>query len=116
MTVLDRFSTMYADICQITLDDLANIYASNVTFVDPITTHHGLDAVQKSFANLLAQAARCQFDISMIATVSRKRVTHIVKWTMNLKLKQRDKLITVVGNTQWTEMADIAVSYKDVKD
>lgn len=116
MTVLDRFSTMYADICQITLDDLANIYASNVTFVDPITTHHGLDDVQKYFANLLEQAESCQFDISMIAPVSSNSVTHIVNWTMNLKLKQSDKLITVDGNTQLTVKDDIIVYHKDYYD
>jgi len=116
MTVLDRFSTMYADICQITLDDLANIYASNVTFVDPITTHHGLDDLQKYFANLLEQAESCQFDISMIASVSSNSVTHIVNWTMNLKLKQSDKLITVDGNTQLTVKDDIIVYHKDYYD
>ncbi|CAD5266544.1 conserved hypothetical protein [Alteromonas sp. 38] len=116
MTVLDRFSTMYADICQITLDDLADIYASNVAFVDPITTHHGLNSVQKYFANLLGQAERCQFDISMIAPVNSNSITHIVNWTMNLKLKQSDKLIVVDGNTQLTVKDDKIVYHKDYYD
>ena len=107
---------MYADICQITLSDLADIYASNVTFVDPITTHHGLNDVQAYFANLLEQAERCQFDISMIAPVSSSSVTHIVNWTMNLKLKQSDKVIILDGNTQLTVENDKIVYHKDYYD
>ena len=52
----------------------------------------------------------------MIASVSSNSVTHIVNWTMNLKLKQSDKLITVDGNTQLTVKDDIIVYHKDYYD
>ncbi|MDO6566154.1 nuclear transport factor 2 family protein [Alteromonas sp. 1_MG-2023] len=116
MTVLDRFSSMYADICQITLEDLASIYAVNVTFIDPITTHHGLGDVQHYFSHLLEQAERCEFDIAMIAPVESNSITHLVNWTMTLKLKQSDKLITLDGNTQLTVQDDMIVYHKDYYD
>lgn len=118
MTVLKRFSEMYSDVCQTSPEDLASIYADNITFIDPITTHHGLGAVQDYFASLLHQAQRCEFDIATIAQVSEPHgnFTHVVNWTMLLVLKQGDKVITLDGTTQLTVEDDRIVYHKDYYD
>ena len=70
MDVIGRFCKIYTDICQISPDDLEHIYADDILFIDPITTHHGIDEVKRYFSNLLTQAESCKFDIADIFTCS----------------------------------------------
>ena len=103
MDVIGRFCKIYTDICQISPDDLEHIYADDILFIDPITTHHGIDEVKRYFSNLLTQAESCKFDIADIFTCSpngskehpssHSKVTHIANWTMTLTLKDSDKQI-----------------------
>ena len=70
MDVIGRFCKIYTDICQISPEDLEHIYADDILFIDPITTHHGIDEVKRYFSNLLTQAESCKFDIADIFTCS----------------------------------------------
>ena len=99
-------------------DALSSIYASNVTFIDPITTHCGLEDVQNYFAKLVEQAERCEFDIETIASVddANDSFTHIVNWTMLLVLKHKDNPITLDGTTQLKVQDDRIVYHKDYYD
>ena len=95
MDVIGRFCKIYTDICQISPDDIEHIYADDILFIDPITTHHGIDEVKRYFSNLLTQAESCKFDIADIFTCSpngskehpssHSKVTHIANWTSDLK-------------------------------
>lgn len=118
MDVLHRFCKIYTDICQITPDDLGDIYADNIVFIDPITTHNGLNEVKTYFSNLLTQAKSCKFDISdiLVCGESRNGVTHVVNWTMTLVLLKGDKVITLDGTTQLSVKDDIIVYHKDYYD
>ncbi|WP_338518121.1 nuclear transport factor 2 family protein [Alteromonas gracilis] len=118
MNVISRFCKIYTDICQISPDDLATIYADNVLFIDPITTHHGLNEVKDYFDNLLIQAKSCKFDIAHVLCCESNdsKVTHVVNWTMALTLNKGDKLITLDGTTQLGVKDDIIVYHKDYYD
>ena len=126
MDVIGRFCKIYADICQISPDDLEHIYANDVLFVDPITTHRGIDEVKRYFSNLLTQAESCKFDIADILACSangtelyptrHSNVTHIANWTMTLTLKDSDKQITLDGTTQLGVSDDSIIYHKDYYD
>lgn len=122
MDVINRFCKIYTDICQISPNDLESIYASDITFIDPITTHRGIDEVKHYFSNLLTQAETCKFDISDIFRCSQQNaqnqtdVTHLVNWTMTLVLKNSDKKITLDGTTQLGVKDDIIIYHKDYYD
>ena len=121
MEVIERFCKLYTDICQISPDDLESIYAKDIVFVDPITTHRGIDAVKRYFSNLLTQAESCKFDIADVFhcdvnNAARTQVTHIVNWTMHLTLKGKNKHITLDGTTQLNVIDDRIAYHKDYYD
>lgn len=118
MEVIQRFCKIYTDICKISTDDLNEIYSQKIVFIDPITTHRGLDAVKSYFSNLLEQADTCKFNIADIleCAPSKCDVTHIANWTMTLTLKGSDKVITLDGTTQLGVKDDIIVYHKDYYD
>ncbi|AXT39793.1 nuclear transport factor 2 family protein [Alteromonas sp. BL110] len=122
MDVIKRFCKIYTDICQISPDDLEDIYASNIKFIDPITTHTGIDEVKSYFSNLLTQAETCKFDIadvfqcSLQNNQSQSQVTHVVNWTMTLELKNSTKRVTLDGTTQLGVDGDIITYHKDYYD
>jgi hypothetical protein len=118
MDVIERFCKIYTDICQISPEDLGAIYAENIVFVDPITTHTGLNEVKGYFSNLLTQAKSCKFDIADILSCgeNQKSITHVANWTMTLVLNNGDKTITLDGTTQLAVKDDIIVYHKDYYD
>ena len=82
------------------MEDLSSLYHQDIQFVDPITTHRGLDAVKAYFAGLLESTASCRFDIhSLIEPVENQRsqYSHIAEWTMHLTLRKQTKVISVDG-------------------
>lgn len=118
MNVIERFCRVYADICDVSPDELDKIYADNIVFVDPITTHQGLKQVKRYFANLLSQSKSCKFDIAHILECRTQDapVTHVANWTMTLVLNQSNKIITLDGTTQICVENDMIVYHKDYYD
>lgn len=118
MNVIERFCEIYADICQIAPDDLGSIYGKDIVFTDPITTHHGLEALQAYFSQLLHHAESCRFDIFNIAKCHENHgdITHVANWTMTLVLSKSNKVIHLDGTTQLTVKEDIIVYHKDYYD
>lgn len=122
MNVISRFCKIYTDICKISPQDLEDIYAKDIVFIDPITTHNGIDEVKSYFSNLLTKADSCKFDIADIFTCTEKEVqshsdvTHVVNWTMTLVLKDSDKTITLDGTTQLGVENDSIIYHKDYYD
>ena len=122
MDVIARFCKIYTDICQISPVDLEKIYADDILFIDPITTHRGIGEVKNYFANLLTQAESCKFDIADIFICSQQisschsNVTHVVNWTMTLVLKNNAKKITLDGTTQLGVDGDFIIYHKDYYD
>lgn len=118
MDVITRFRHTYRDLCQVKPDALSKLYADDILFIDPITTHRGLPQVQQYFTDLLVHAKSCEFDITdmMECQSSTLQVTHVANWTMKLVLKQRNKTITLDGTTQLRVENDLIVYHKDYYD
>ena len=118
MSVIENFCKIYTDICQISPADLENIYSKRVTFVDPITTHEGIEQVKTYFNNLLTQAESCKFLIHNTLTIAdpNSPVSHVVNWKMTLVLKRSTKVITLDGTTQLKVEDEKIIYHKDYYD
>ncbi|BFT29770.1 nuclear transport factor 2 family protein [Alteromonas sp. D210916BOD_24] len=118
MNVIERFCDIYADICQISPDELNAIYAKDIVFIDPITTHRGLEDVKTYFARLLDKAESCRFSISDVFECHgpNTNVTHVANWTMTLVLLKSNKVIYLDGTTQLSVKDNIIVYHKDYYD
>jgi ketosteroid isomerase-like protein len=63
MTLLQPFLTLYTDLSDYSAGQLATVYSDDVEFIDPVTTHHGLSAVEAYFEKLLFNCQSCMFEI-----------------------------------------------------
>lgn len=63
MRLIEQFERFYADLTQIDLDALNDLYADDVIFIDPVTQHKGLPALRRYFESLLENCDTCTFDI-----------------------------------------------------
>lgn len=80
MDIIDKFSSFYTDLASMQVSELGTIYSVDVTFIDPIAEHKGIEAVQTYFSNLLHNAKHCTFTIheKLETTAGNFAVT----WTM----------------------------------
>lgn len=87
MTVIDRFASFYQTLAFADIAQLADIYADDITLIDPVGTHHGLSRLTAYFENLLVNAQSCEFAIHHIAAhESQPLLDHqsfTVTWTMS---------------------------------
>ena len=81
MTVIDRFASFYQTLAFDDIAQLADIYADDITLIDPVGTHHGLSRLTAYFENLLVNAQSCEFAIHHIAAHESQSFT--VTWTMS---------------------------------
>ena len=63
MTPLQQFLTLYTDLSDYSAGQLAKVYSDDVEFIDPVTTHQGLTAVEAYFERLLLNCQSCVFEI-----------------------------------------------------
>ncbi|MFT7088340.1 MAG: limonene-1,2-epoxide hydrolase [Glaciecola sp.] len=99
MKVLAKFSSFYTDLASMKIDDLSLIYSLDVLFIDPISQHRGLAAIEIYFAKLLENIKDCHFVIHSQQTCDNGQC--IVNWTMKFKTAKmkQGKPITVDGIT-----------------
>ena len=100
MTFEKRFRQLYADLARININDLSLVYHQDIEFVDPVTTHRGIEAVKGYFANLLESVDSCQFNIHSLLNTGdsgQSGYSHVVEWTMLLQLKNKPGTISVDG-------------------
>ncbi|MBU3021910.1 nuclear transport factor 2 family protein [Aestuariibacter sp. A3R04] len=117
MTIIQRFCNLYEALHTISPDDLETIYSSDVTFIDPITTHHGIANVKNYFSQLLAETEFCRFSIlSITEAVSHQSVNYTVTWNMSLVLKARKHPIVLEGATLLKVDNDRIVYHRDYYD
>lgn len=87
MTVIDRFASFYQTLAIADIAQLEQIYANDITLIDPVGTHHGLAQLTAYFENLLVNAKQCEFVIHHIAAHEQQDLlTHqsfTVTWTMS---------------------------------
>ena len=79
---LERFLALYTNLSHYSPNKLAEVYSDDVAFVDPVSTHHGLDAVNAYFKRLLLN---CQFCVFEIQSTQVHGNTGHVSWTMHFQ-------------------------------
>ena len=87
MTVIDRFASFYQTLAVADISQLSQIYAQDITLIDPVATHHGIDQLTAYFENLLINAKSCEFAIHHIAAHELQPLlehqSYTVTWTMS---------------------------------
>jgi len=87
MTVIDRFANFYQTLAIADIAQLEQIYANDITLIDPVGTHHGLAQLTAYFENLLVNAKQCEFAIHHIAAHEQQDLltqqSFTVTWTMS---------------------------------
>lgn len=117
MTTIQRFCKLYETLHTISPDDLATIYSDDITFIDPITTHHGIENVKSYFSQLLAETDYCKFDIlSVSETIAQQPINYTVTWEMTLKLEIRKSPISLQGVTLLKIANNRIVYHRDYYD
>ena len=82
MTPLQQFLTLYTDLSDYSAGQLALVYSDDVEFIDPVTTHKGLAAVEAYFERLLLNCQSCVFEIQ---SASMQGSTGHVSWIMRFQ-------------------------------
>lgn len=70
MDAIRQFESFYTDLASMKIDELADMYSSDVTFIDPIAAHSGIASVESYFSKLLQNAQYCTFTIHSIDKTS----------------------------------------------
>ena len=81
-SVLSRFTEYYAMLDTQPPSALAALYHANAVLIDPFGQHRGLSAIQGYFSHLLANVARCRFDIDTPVCNAQR---FAVAWTMQTR-------------------------------
>ena len=119
MTLEERFKQLYQDLANIDVNQLELVYHQNVRFIDPITSHDGLDAVKHYYAQLLESVERCEFDIHAMLQTSQSHINdydYLVEWTMRLRLKNNSCDINVDGVSLLKAEDDRFIYHRDYYD
>lgn len=78
--ITQEIAEFYANLDLSVVDNLDDIYSDNVIFVDPVTSHKGITALDLYFRNLLSNVNYCRFDINQ--TISSDQQLCLI-WTMH---------------------------------
>ena len=99
MTAVDAFCQFYQKLDASSVTALADVYANDVIFVDPVKQHQGLPALTAYFANLLENTENCVFDIKTVVT---NDSATFVTWVMHFQHPKlaSNNAISVSGVTE----------------
>lgn len=89
MQALKRFTEFYTHLTLDKLNQLDEIYGSDIEFIDPVTKVHGLDALTRYFFRVLEGTTHCRFDIHKINAIGPNDA--VIEWTMQFAHKQLNK-------------------------
>lgn len=79
-TFEQQFSDFYQGFSKASVQNLGDIYADSVEFVDPVHHVYGLSSLTDYFERLLSETTRCQF---IIHQLDQAASTYYVTWTMD---------------------------------
>lgn len=118
MAVIKRFKDLYQDLSTLEPEQLHQVYANDIVFIDPITTHRGIQSVKDYFAKLISQAQSCEFaiDNTIACEPNAQDIDYIVTWTMTLNVPQRSAAISLDGITQLRVCNDRITYHRDYYD
>lgn len=99
MNPIENFIYFYQHFSQDSVAQLSTVYTDDITFVDPVATHHGLPALTRYFSNLLGNTQRCDFCLTEIKQL---QDSAYISWQMNFRHAKLNagELIQVEGISQ----------------
>ena len=115
MCVIDRFEYLYSNFDKQAVSSLAEVYGEDILFVDPITEHRGLAAVEAYFNNLITRTTYCKCTIINKLT-SEQNV--VVTWKMQFSHPaiKSGSMVEVDGVSQLTVSQNKVVYHRDFYD
>lgn len=132
MNVIQKFESFYTDLASMKVEELASIYSKDVSFIDPIAAHSGIETVERYFSKLLHNAKYCSFTIHSIQKTSALQApdnhieasdndpksSFVVNWQMSFTSSSinKGKPITVDGITQLNVIDNKIVYHRDYYD
>ena len=116
MNAIDKFTQFYQQLKSRDISGLSDVYASDIEFIDPITTHHGIDNVTLYFSKLFKNTLSCSFDIKNIQSCEAD--SYVVEWQMSFVSRKlsKHKEIVVDGVTLLKTHADYVIYHRDYYD
>ncbi|WP_240612729.1 nuclear transport factor 2 family protein [Alteromonas flava] len=112
---IDKFCNFYQQLNSRDISGLADVYADNIEFIDPIATHNGISAVQNYFAKLLSGTRSCDFSILSVDRVDQNH--YFVTWVMQFEsIKLSGKVIRVEGLSQLKTDETHVIYHRDYYD
>ncbi|APS30144.1 nuclear transport factor 2 family protein [Pectobacterium brasiliense] len=79
-SILLKIKTFYRSLTREGLTDLGDIYHQDIHFIDPVSSHNGLNALHRYFSHALKHLSYCQLEITDIHTF---RGGATMFWTMH---------------------------------
>jgi hypothetical protein len=127
MDAIRKFESFYTDLASMKVEELAELYSSDITFIDPIAAHSGISSVERYFSKLLQNAKYCTFAIHSInKTSSIDSVSvdvagisaYFVTWQMSFTSTRMNKgqAIQVDGATQLKIEHNKIIYHRDYYD
>ncbi|MBE5201985.1 nuclear transport factor 2 family protein [Pectobacterium sp. FL60-S17] len=78
--MLLKIMAFYRELTAEKLTGLGDIYHQDIHFIDPVSSHHGLNALHRYFSHSLYKLSNCQFEIADVHTF---RGGATMFWTMH---------------------------------
>lgn len=127
MSAIKKFESFYTDLASMKVEELADIYSSDVTFIDPIAAHSGITSVENYFGKLLHNAKYCTFVIHSIEKTTAIKnqgvnesdiLNYLATWQMTFTSSRinKGKPISVDGITQLKISNDKIIFHRDYYD
>ena len=110
MSPVEKFSLFYQELENLDTSGLTDVYSEDIEFIDPITTHNGINSVKNYFDRLLQGAKSCSFTIHHLRHCGENNYT--AEWRMAFvsKALKTDDPIVVDGITV-LKVNEIHVTY-----
>ena len=95
-SLVKRIKHLYSDFLSVDPDSIAEVYAENVEFRDPVHTVHGLKSMQAYFAGVGGNLQECRFEFDQTLVDGN---TLNLWWTMHYRHPRLSKgaLLTLRG-------------------
>jgi hypothetical protein len=115
MSAIEKFVSLYQELDQSSVEKLADVYAPFIYFIDPVTTHKGIDQVSGYFTQLLRNTNSCHCKVTRIIGQSEH---YTVRWEMRFSHPRlrRGKTIIVEGLSELTVEQNKVVYQRDFYD
>lgn len=116
MSAIENFKQFYQQLSSKDISGLATVYSKDIEFIDPITTHYGIQDVSNYFSQLFKNTRSCAFNIKNIEQSGAESFT--VEWTMVFVSKRlsKSKEITVDGVTLLKTNNNLVIYHRDYYD